>query len=230
MEARVILLEAQVAQLVQQVEDLQAALRILQQQARGGSEISSALDSPRRVSSFGSFSVVAGSQGALGRGGGEVSPSPSVGPSVASQLVSPSVPVSRRDSRSDSRQSVDQRTPQFQSTASSSRGSRTSLSWEEREDICQQIGEWVVNSLQGLPRGPSGRDQIPLSSRVWIVFQDFEGLVYRPARVFRQFAGCRALVKRGADCGDSCFVGLPSEREARWVVRAAGFRWPEEEN
>ena len=34
------------------------------------------------------------------------------------------------------------------------------------------------------------------------------------------------LVKRGSSAGDSIFVGLPSEREARRVVHAATLRWP----
>ena len=44
----------------------------------------------------------------------------------------------------------------------------------------------------------------------------------------RQFGPCRGLVKRGpTDLGSSVFIGLPSEREAKIVVAAAGQVWPQ---
>ena len=100
------------------------------------------------------------------------------------------------------------------------------LSWEDRETICDQIGAWVRRSLQGHHRGASGRDQIPLSSRIWIVAQDFHGNQFPVVQVFRTFASCRDLVKVGSSCGSSVFVGLPSEREARRVCQVAGLQWP----
>ena len=39
----------------------------------------------------------------------------------------------------------------------------------------------------------------------------------------------RCKVKVGNDVGDSIFVGLPSEREARRVVHAATLDWPAEQ-
>ena len=101
------------------------------------------------------------------------------------------------------------------------------LTWSEREDICRGIGQFVTKALGGRFHGASGRDQINLPSRIWLLFRDYEGVVYSPVRVFRQFAGCRHLVKRGgSDLGTSVFVGLPSEREARVVVASAGCIWP----
>lgn len=105
-------------------------------------------------------------------------------------------------------------------------GERPALSWEERESICDQIGVWVLRSLQGHHRGASGRDRIPLASRVWIVFQDYHGNQFDPAQVFYTFGACRDLVKRGSSCGSSVFLGLPSEREARRVCSRAGIAWP----
>lgn len=101
------------------------------------------------------------------------------------------------------------------------------LSWEEREAICDQIGVWVRRSLQGHHRGASGRDRIPLASRVWVVAQDFFGNQFDGSvRIFHSFGACRDLVKRGSSCGSSVFLGLPSEREARRVCLSAGLRWP----
>jgi len=117
------------------------------------------------------------------------------------------------------------------SVASSTAGSGTQSvpSWMQREEICDQIGSFLLRALSGDHRSSSGRDFIPLASRIWIVIQDFEGNRYNPVRVFRAWSPAKALVKRGADAGDSIFVGLPSEREARRVVHAATLQWPAEQ-
>ena len=121
-------------------------------------------------------------------------------------------------------------TPSPTAGARSTTSSRCQLSWLERESICEEIGHYIQRALLGDHRGPSGRDRIQLSSRVWLVFRDYEGLEYRPVRVCRTFGECRDLVKRGQDCGDSVFVGLPSDREACRVTAAAGFDWPSTHN
>ena len=100
------------------------------------------------------------------------------------------------------------------------------LSWEQREQICDRIGAWIRRGLDGLHRGASGRDLIPLASRIWIVAQDYEGIPFTTLQVYRTFTACRPIVKRGSGCGNSIFVGLPSEREARRVCAAAGLIWP----
>jgi len=105
-------------------------------------------------------------------------------------------------------------------------GSPPVLTWEERLEICDQIGVWVKRTLLGHHRGSSGRDRIPLASRLWLVAQDYHGNRVEPIRVFRRFSDCRELVKRGSDCGWSVFIGLPSEREARRVCEVAGLEWP----
>eukprot|EP00435_Cladocopium_sp_Y103_P056987 s1151_g19.t1 len=93
--------------------------------------------------------------------------------------------------------------------------SATPLSWTQREAICDQIAEFILRALSGDHRRTSGREQIKLGSRVWIVFRDFDGYEHNPVTICRNFAACRSLVKRGSDCGESVFIGLPSDREAR---------------
>lgn len=105
---------------------------------------------------------------------------------------------------------------------------RVVLTWAEREAICGDIAAFLVRCRTGQQRGTSGRDRINLPSRVWLVCRDFEGQDFDPVRIYKVFALCKDLVKRGADCGQSIFVGLPSEREARFVVALAGLRWPEQ--
>lgn len=112
------------------------------------------------------------------------------------------------------------------SQATSVASSRCSTTWLEREQICDGIAEYIRRALRGEHRGPSGRDRIPLASRIWLVFRDFEGRVYQPVKVCRNFTDCKALVKRGEDCGQSVFIGLPSEREACRVAGISGVGWP----
>ena len=88
---------------------------------------------------------------------------------------------------------------------------RDPLNWAQRESICLDIGAWVICCVRGEIRGLSG---------------NYQGHLQSPVVVCRNWAACRALVKRGADCGLSTFIGLPSEREAHWVVSAAGLQWP----
>ena len=101
------------------------------------------------------------------------------------------------------------------------------LSWQRREEIADLIGAFLARSLSGTNRGASGRHLNPLQSRLWIVIRDFAGQIYSPARIFRSWSSAKHLVKpNGVDCGDSVFVGLPSERECRRVLQAAGLAWP----
>eukprot|EP00435_Cladocopium_sp_Y103_P076128 s59_g78.t1 len=142
--------------------------------------------------------------------------------------------VSRPESRrtSDSRTSGYPPRPVQPSSAAAAGGgsgastSTPSISWREREEICDQIGLWVRRCIEGDHRESSGRDRIPLGSKLWLVFRDIQGIIYDPPLCFRTFAGAKALCKRGADAGDSVFVGLPSEREAVRVVREIQADYP----
>lgn len=113
--------------------------------------------------------------------------------------------------------------------ASRTSPSPSTLSWIEREEICDGIGAFLTRCIEGTNRGPSGRDRLLQASRFWIVVRDFNGLIYTPPRVFKTWTSCKNLVKPGGrqDPGDSIYVGLPSEREARRVIRAAQLEWPE---
>lgn len=100
------------------------------------------------------------------------------------------------------------------------------LSWEEREGICEQIGRFIDHKLRGLLIGDSGRDNIPLKSRFWIVARDFSGRDFNPPRIFDRWNSALGVVKEGNSFGRSVFVGIPSERECKVVVKSAGLRWP----
>ena len=104
------------------------------------------------------------------------------------------------------------------------------LSWAQREAIADGIGLFLHRSLGGEHRQSSGRDRIPLPSRIWIICRDFAGQIYTPVKVVRSWSSCRELCKpRGVPGapGDAVFVGLPSEREGRRAVAAAGLIWPQ---
>eukprot|EP00435_Cladocopium_sp_Y103_P059707 s418_g21.t1 len=94
-----------------------------------------------------------------------------------------------------------------------------SLTWEERDRIADGIGRYLARCVAGDNRGTSGRDQVSLGSKLWIVVRDYAGQIYTPVRVSRSWGSVKALVKpSGPDPGDSIFVGVPSEREARRAV------------
>ena len=99
------------------------------------------------------------------------------------------------------------------------------ITWEEREQICDEIAQWVQRCLAGGHRGGSGRDRNPVASRYWLVFQDYQSLRYNPPLCFGRWCSAKTLVKRGQDTGPSIFVGLPSERECVRVVTGVGLQW-----
>ena len=99
-------------------------------------------------------------------------------------------------------------------------------SWAERERIAAEIGLFLKRAVAGDHRGSSGRDQIKLASRYYIVCKTFTGEVHtHPVLLFTKFSEVKALCYRG-NWGDSVFVGLPSQREISACLRAAGFTGP----
>lgn len=96
----------------------------------------------------------------------------------------------------------------------------------ERLRVATGVGEFLRRSLQGVHRGESGRSKIRLPSTHYILVRDLSGRLYDPVRIFTNFSLLRPLVKEGNSCGDSIFIGLASELEAREAVRAAGLNWP----
>ena len=99
--------------------------------------------------------------------------------------------------------------------------------WAQRERIAEGIGHFFRRALAGDHRGTSGREALRLSSRLWIVVRSIRGEVFSPVRIFRNWARAKEVVKIGNSAGDSIFVGVPSEREARVVVAASGLEYPE---
>eukprot|EP00435_Cladocopium_sp_Y103_P020973 s3434_g5.t1 len=189
-------LRAEVTELREEVGELRAALRLVRRELREVRQLVVARDSRSGEhhssdSREGSYSYA---------GGGQTSRSP-----VPSPLPSPGL----------------DRAPSVAETNGPTTPSNpgTPLTWIEREAICDRIGQFIARALQGQHRGVSGREQLPHSSRIWIVVRDFEGLIYTPVRVFRTWTSAKRLVKpNNIDPGDSVFIGLPSEREARRVV------------
>ena len=111
--------------------------------------------------------------------------------------------------------------------SSSITDTNTSLTWLQREAICDEIGLFLHRCITGNYRGTSNRSKIPLPSRLWIIVRDYAGQIYSPVKVVKTWASAKVLCKpNNHECGDSVFVGIPSEREARRVVQAAGLQFP----
>eukprot|EP00438_Fugacium_kawagutii_P029669 Skav210992 [mRNA] locus=scaffold2325:30524:39491:+ [translate_table: standard] len=110
------------------------------------------------------------------------------------------------------------------SAESSSRGPQVVVG-AERRLIALEVGAFLRRCLDGLPRGVSGRDRVPLASRLYVLCRDLSGQLYNPVRVFKQFAQIKPLVKEGNNtCGDSVFIGFPTQWEAKGDRKGPVFR------
>ena len=96
----------------------------------------------------------------------------------------------------------------------------------ERRAAAQRIGCWLRRCLSGGVRGPSGRDQIKLQSRYFLVIRDIHHTVYNPPRFFCSWGEAKPLCIQRGQPGDSIFIGLPSKEEVRIAVEAGNFELP----
>ena len=100
----------------------------------------------------------------------------------------------------------------------------------ERESIAVGIGDFFKRCLagEGVPRGLSGRDRVPLQNRYYVVIRDYEGRIYRAARVFHSWKPAKAILCQGESnsYGESIFCGFATLWEAEIAVRHAGYVWP----
>lgn len=109
---------------------------------------------------------------------------------------------------------------------STSAGQHTS---EERESAARDTGKFFVRCLTGQPRGDSGRSQIRLQNRIYVVVRTVEGVVHtNPVLVFYRYDQVKKHCAFGGsnNFGDSVFAGFASQWEAKVAVRAAGYTWP----
>lgn len=97
---------------------------------------------------------------------------------------------------------------------------------EARVKLAKQLGTWLRKGVDRENRGASGRELLDLQSRIYIVLCDFNGELLSHPKVFKNFASVTNVCKRGNSFGDSNFIGVPSEWEARIVVSEAGYTWP----
>ena len=101
-------------------------------------------------------------------------------------------------------------------------------SWEERERIAAGVGHFLRRAIEGGHRGNSGRDQIKQSSRLYLICRDSSGTIFtNPVKIVQSFREVTEACSRAGSWGDSVFVGLPSKREVKVCLSAAGFSWPE---
>lgn len=111
-------------------------------------------------------------------------------------------------------------------TTPSGRVSAGQYTEDFRREVASGIGDFIRRNLDGTNRGPSGRQQISLPSKVYILARDISGQDYNPVQVFHSFAAIRPHVRDGDFLGDSIFVGFPTLWEAQVAVRQAGLQWP----
>ena len=100
------------------------------------------------------------------------------------------------------------------------------ITWEQRERICHQVGLFIRGALQGDISGSSGRERLPLRSRVWLVARSFTGQEFDPPRIFHRWDSAHDLVRQGGGFGRAVFVGLPSLGDCRFACKAAHLQPP----
>lgn len=106
------------------------------------------------------------------------------------------------------------------------RETASSYSDEFRSRVAREAGAFIRRCLDGQHRGESGRDRLRLQSRIYLIFQDFQGRRYDPVRICHSFAEARPLVKPDGYLGESILLGWPTQWEARLCCREAGIAWP----
>lgn len=107
-------------------------------------------------------------------------------------------------------------------------GLTAGITWKQREEVADEVGLFLARAISGVHRGTSGRSKVPIASSLWIIVRDFQGQIYDPVKVVRSWTSCRILCKPdNRSCGDSVFVGLPTEQECRRAVAIAGLSWPQ---
>ena len=103
------------------------------------------------------------------------------------------------------------------------------LSDSERRALARRIGQWLRRALDENYRGPSGREENPQASRVYLVARDHQGTLYDPPLLLRSFSAAKSLVKPAGYIGDRVvFVGFPAQWEAAVAAEAAGLQPPRE--
>ena len=95
-----------------------------------------------------------------------------------------------------------------------------------RVAAAEEIGAWIRRGLRGEHRGLSGREKIPQANQYYVVVRDLLGEVHNPPLLFKAWSAAKPHCQHLGQCGDSIFVGLPSQAEVRIVLRSAQLRLP----
>lgn len=98
---------------------------------------------------------------------------------------------------------------------------------DHRERVARGIGAWLKRALRGQHRGSSGRDQVALASKVFVVCKDVRDNFYNPPLIFGTRGAAKALcIAQGGEPHDAVFIGLPSKTEAALAIRETGLELP----
>ena len=95
-----------------------------------------------------------------------------------------------------------------------------------RRGVARQIGAFLQRCLRGEPRGSSGRHQVKLANKYYIICRDHKLRLYNPPHLVSSFSEVKALCFIDGEPGDSIFVGVPTLWEAKVAVESAGLTWP----
>lgn len=97
----------------------------------------------------------------------------------------------------------------------------------DRIRISRGIGHWLRRCLDSENRGSSGRDQIPLQSKFYLVARDVKLVNHNPPLVFTSWREAKPHCQVAGSPGiDSIYVGLPAQQDVWIVAEAAGLVVP----
>lgn len=95
-------------------------------------------------------------------------------------------------------------------------------SWEFRESVAREIGQFLRQSPQGSIQTPE------LPSSHYLIVRDYSGRLYQhPVKATTSFSVVKSLCSHQGSFGNAIFVGVPSIREGRIAVLTAGLDWPD---
>ena len=117
----------------------------------------------------------------------------------------------------------------LQASAQSSSAPGPRLNDRERQELADQLGDWIRRELEGRGGGVSGRDRLELRSRLYVIAQDWQGNRFNPVRVYARLSELRNHFRTRQDPDASVFLGFATAWEARRAVARARLDWPDAE-
>ncbi|CAE7651862.1 unnamed protein product [Symbiodinium sp. CCMP2456] len=101
----------------------------------------------------------------------------------------------------------------LQASARGSTSAAPVISDRERQQLADEIGDWLRRGLEDRGVGNSGRERLNLRSRIYVIARDHRGQCFDPVRVYSRLSDLRSHFGPGQDPGAAVFIGFASAWE-----------------